>query len=62
MATGILMASYFSCQPVLMFDTRIKFENDNDDTHEAVHRLKNADSSEKYDDDSADSNTSNDTN
>jgi len=45
-----------------MFNTRIKFENDNDNAHEAVHRLKNADSSEKYDDDSADSNTLNDTN
>ncbi len=62
MATGILMASYFSCRPVLMFNTRIKFENDNNDAHEAVHRLKNADSSEEYDDDSADSNTSNNTN
>ena len=27
-ATGILMASYFGCRPVSMFDTRIKFEED----------------------------------
>ena len=29
-ATGILMASYFGCRPVSMFDTRIKFEDDAD--------------------------------
>ena len=45
-----------------MFNIRIKFENDNNNAHEAVHQLKNADSSEKYDDDSANSKTLNDTN
>ena len=34
--TGILMASYFGCRPVSMFDTRIKFEDD-DDNHKPVN-------------------------
>lgn len=27
-STGILMASYFGCRPVSMFDTRLRFEDD----------------------------------
>ena len=28
-STGILMASYFGCRPVSMFDTRLRFEDEN---------------------------------
>ena len=36
-ATGILMASYFGCRPVSMFDTRIKFEDEDDARKPADH-------------------------
>lgn len=34
-STGILMASYFGCRPVSMFDTRLRFE-DNDGARKSV--------------------------
>ena len=38
-ATGLLMASYFGCRPVSMFDTRIKFEGEDDARKPADHPM-----------------------
>ena len=58
-ATGILMASYFGCRPVSMFDTRIKFEED--DGHKPVDRPTVAGITEDPGDDSTDENISDNT-
>jgi len=59
-ATGILMASYFGCRPVSMFDTRIKFEGD-DATDKPVERAIVAGDREDHSEDSTDADTSDDT-
>ncbi len=39
--TGLLMAAYFNCRPISMFDTRLKLEDDENaikpDDHVTVH-------------------------
>ena len=60
MAIGILIASYFGCRPVSIFDIRIKFEED-DATNKAVERTTAAGDRKDYNDDSTDEDTSDDT-
>ena len=60
MATGILIASYFGCRPVSMFDTRIKFKEDNT-TNKPVERARVAGDRKDHNDDSIDEDTSDDT-
>ena len=35
-ATDILMMSYFGCEPVSIFDTRVRFQGEDDDKVRAV--------------------------
>ena len=57
--TGILMASYFGCRPVSMFDTRIKFE-DEDDSRKPADRSAVAGNPEHGSDEAKDQDTAND--
>lgn len=58
--TGILVASYFGCRPVSMFDTRIKFEEEGDG-HKPVDRPTVTGSIEDPGDDSTDEDIPDDT-
>lgn len=59
-AAGILMASYLGCRPVSMFDTRIKFEDDDDARKPADHPII-AGNLKDHSDDQEDQVISNDT-
>lgn len=58
-ATGILMTLYFGCRPVSMFDTRIKFENE-DDTRRPADNPTVAGNPEDHSDSPKDQGTPND--
>ena len=60
MATGILIASYFGSRPVSLFDTRIKFKEDNT-TNKPVERARVVGDRKDYNDDSKDEDTLDDT-
>jgi len=58
--TGLLMAAYFGCRPVSMFDTRLRFEDD-DGARRSSDRVKVDNGPIDGDDDQGPMNTDRDT-